>query len=169
MTMSARIFRTLIAAALLLALPGAAMAAEVDHFSFDIGETVPDFVQCDGFNVDAVTRGTVDVTAYLDASGNPVKFLVRTHLVDTVTNDVTGKVVINRGVFNELFVRIDGTDDFSHSLVGFRFMATGPGEGLLLQDVGRIVYSPREESILFVAGQHHVNDQDLEFLCDVAS
>jgi hypothetical protein len=36
-------------------------------------------------------------------------------------------------------------------------MGTSPGEGLVLQDVGRIVYSPEEE-IVFQAGQHRVPD-----------
>jgi hypothetical protein len=160
-----RFHAALFAVTLLIALPGAASATEVVHWSFDIGETVPDFVECDGFHIDAVTAGDVHVTAFLDASGDPFKFLVRTNLTDIATNDVTGKEIVNRGVFNEVFVRIDGTEDFTQSLVGFRFMATGQGEGLLLQDVGRIVYSPNEESILFVAGQHHVNDQDIQFFC----
>jgi hypothetical protein len=46
----------------------------------------------------------------------------------------------------------------THALVGFRFMGTSPGEGLVLQGVGRMVYSPREEQILFLAGQHEVPD-----------
>jgi hypothetical protein len=37
-------------------------------------------------------------------------------------------------------------------------MGTSPSEGLVLQDVGRIVYSPSEEQILFLAGQHKVPD-----------
>lgn len=58
--------------------------------------------------------------------------------------------------------RIDGTDEFTHALVGFRFMGTSPGEGVVLQDIGRIVYSPDEEQILFLAGQHNVPDEGFE-------
>jgi hypothetical protein len=87
-----------------------------------------------------------------------VKFLVATRATDVLTNSVTGKVVVNRGVFEELFQRIDDTDDFTHALVGFRFIGTSPGEGLVLQDVGRIEYSPDEGQILFLAGQHKVPD-----------
>jgi len=95
---------------------------------------------------------------FFDGAGEVAKFVVHTAVQDTLTNSVTGKTVVNRGVFTELFTRIDDSDEFTHVLVGHRFMGTSPGEGLVLQDVGRIVYSPGEEQILFVAGQHHVPD-----------
>ena len=66
---------------------------------------------------------------------------------------MTGKTVVNRGVFQETFTPIEGTEDFTATVTGFRFMGTFPGEGLVLQDVGRFEESPDGE-ILFVAGQH---------------
>jgi hypothetical protein len=84
------------------------------------------------------------VTVYFNEAGEIVKFIVRNRATDILTNSVTGKTVVNRGVWQEIFTRIDGTDEFTHALVGFRFMGTSPGEGLVLQDVGRIEYSPDE-------------------------
>jgi len=110
------------------------------------------------FVVASLLSGSVIV--FFDESGEAIKFIVQTRGTDTLTNSVTGETVVNRFVFEELFTRIDGTDEFTHALVGFRFMRTAPGEGLFIQDVGRIVYSPDEEQILFLAGQH-VADADV--------
>jgi hypothetical protein len=151
-------------AMMVLAAPSTVSAAEVLRLRTPIDDTLPGFINCDGFDVGLRTLGVMDITAWLDDAGEPQRFFVRTNLVDTATNSVTGEQLVNRGVFEEMFVRIDGTDEFTHQLVGFRFMATRAGDGLLMQDVGRIVYSPNEESILFLSGQHHVDD-DITFIC----
>jgi hypothetical protein len=129
------------------------------HFS-DSGSE-PHFIQCDGFEIGLETTATFDVTVFHDQVGDVVKVLVRTRATDVFTNSVTGKALINRGRFQEIFTQIDDTNEFTHVLVGFRFMGTSPGEGLVLQDVGRIVYSPNEEEILFLAGQHKVSEEDV--------
>jgi hypothetical protein len=143
-------------AALSLAASASATPPEMFHFS-DSGSD-PHFIQCDGFEIGLETTGTFDVTVFFDEAGEVVKVLTQTRATDIFTNSVTGKTLTNRGVFQEIFTRIDDTDDFTHVLVGFRFMGTSPGEGLILQDVGRIVYSPNEEEILFLAGQHKVSE-----------
>jgi hypothetical protein len=159
------VLATLATAIVILAAPATASATEVLRFRTPIDDTLPGFITCDGFDVGLRTIGVIDVTVQLDDAGEPQRFFVRTNLVDTATNSVTGAQLVNRGVFEQMFVRIDGTDEFTHQLVGFRFMATRAGEGLLMQDVGRIVYSQNEESILFLAGQHHVDDSDITFIC----
>jgi hypothetical protein len=128
---------------------------ETYHFSESGSEEA--LVQCDGFDIDLSTAGTRDVTVFRDQAGDVVRFLVRTRAIDTLTNSLTGKTVVNRGVFQEQGTRVKGTDTFTEALVGFRYMGTSPGEGLILQDVGRIVYSPDDE-ITFLAGQHKVPD-----------
>jgi hypothetical protein len=151
-----------------LAAPANATPPEMFHDSESGSE--PGFAHCDGFEIDLETTNTVDVTVYFDEAGEVVKFLVRTRATDVFTNSVTGKTLVNRGVFQELGTRIDGTDEFTEALVGFRFMGTSPGEGLVLQDVGRIVFSPDEEEILFLAGQHNVPDEGFEaVLCAALS
>ena len=139
-----------------LAFTASASATPPEMFHFEDSGSEPGIVQCDEFAIDLETTSTVDVTVFFDDAGEVVRVLVRTRATDILTNSVTGKTVINRGVFEEIFTRIDDTDEFTHALVGFRFMGTSPGEGLVLQDVGRIVFSPDEEEILFLAGQHKV-------------
>jgi hypothetical protein len=141
-----------------MAWAGSALAKPPEMFHFSESGSEPGFVQCDGYAIDLDTTSRVDGAVYFNAAGEVVKFLVRTRATDILTNTVTGKTVVNRGVFQELFTRIDGTDEFTHSLTGFRFMGTSPGEDLVLQDVGRIEYVGDEEDIVFLAGQHHVPD-----------
>ena len=141
-----------------LAWAGTALAAPPERFHFDGSGSEPGFVHCDGYDIDLDTTHSESFTVYLDGSGEVVKVLVRLRATDVFTNTVTGKVVVNRGVFQELFVRIGDTDEFTHSLTGYKFMANSPGRGVVIQDVGRIEYVGEQEDIVFLAGQHHVPD-----------
>jgi hypothetical protein len=139
-----------------MAIAGPAMATAPERFHDSGSGSEPGFIHCDGYDIDLYTTGSEDFTVYFDDAGEVIKVLVRSRATDIFTNTVSGKTVVNRGVFQQLFVRIDGTDEFTHSLTGFRFMGTTPGRGLVLQDVGRIEYRGDEEEIIFLAGQHHV-------------
>ena len=135
-----------------------ALAAPPERFHSDGSGSEPGFVHCDGFDIDLATTSSESFTVYFDGSGEVVKVLVRIRARDVFTNSVTGKTVVNRGVFQELFVRIGDTDEFTHSLTGYRFMANDPGRGVVIQDVGRIEFVGDQEDIVFLAGQHHVPD-----------
>ena len=51
--------------------------------------------------------------------------------------------------------RVPGTDEFTLTIVGHRYMVNQPGLGVTVQEVGRIIYAdPSEETILAMAGQH---------------
>ena len=152
-----RLLVPVVASCALLGLAAPANAAPPEMFHFSESGSEPGFIQCDGFEIDLETTNTVDVTVYFDETGEVVKFLVRTRATDIFTNSVTGKTVVNRGVFQEVGTRVEATGEFTEALVGFQFMGTSPGEGLVLQDVGRTVFSPEDE-ILFRAGQHNVPD-----------
>jgi hypothetical protein len=145
-----------------LGFAAAASATPPERFHEDISEGDAHFLQCDGFEIGLSTTGTEDGTVFFDEAGEVVKVIVRTNVADVLTNSVTGKTVVNRGVFQETFTRIDDTDEFTQALTGFRFMGTSPGEGVVLQDVGRIVFSPGEEEILFLAGQHNLLDEEVD-------
>jgi hypothetical protein len=138
-------------------LAAPASATPPDRFSFSDSGSEPGFVQCDGFAIDEASTNTFDVTVFYDESGQVVKVISRGRITETFTNSVTGKIVVNHGVFQDFFTRIDGTDDFTHAVVGFDFKATSPAEGIVLQDVGRKVYSPDGE-LVFQAGQDNIPD-----------
>jgi hypothetical protein len=114
----------------------------------------PGFVQCDGFEIDLAGTETRDFTVFFDESGQVVKVIIRVRITETSTNSVTGKTVFNRGVFQESFTRIDGTDEFTHTASGYDFQGKVDGRGpLVFQVVGRkvSVIDPEtgEETVVF--------------------
>jgi hypothetical protein len=139
-----------------------ASATPPDRFSFSESGSEPGFVQCDGFEINLEGASTTDVTVFFDESGEVVKIIARSRVTETFTNSVTGKMVVNHGVFQDFFTRIDGTDQFRHSVAGFDFKATLPGEGLVLAEIGRKVYALSGEQVVFQAGQDLPNGPAIE-------
>jgi hypothetical protein len=123
----------------------------------DSGSGTEVLVHCDGFDGILDTTGTEDGTVFFDRSGEPVRFLIRGRVKETLTNSVTGKTLVNRGVFQDFFRRIDGTDEFVHSVVGFDFQGKVDGRGpVVFRDVGRKVFDPETGEIVFRAGQTNI-------------
>jgi hypothetical protein len=141
---------------LVLAPNASAMAPE--RFSFTDGGTDPGFQHCDGFDISLTSAVIVDGAVFFDDTADPARYQLHYHGRDTFTNSVSGKVIVNPFEFTETYDRVPGTDDFTITLVGHRFQATTPGSGVVLQDVGRLVWSPGEEQLLFSAGQHDLLD-----------
>ena len=143
------------------AVPGFATPANAtppDRLTFSESGSEPGFIQCDGFAIDEASTNTFDVTVFFDNSGEEVRVISRGRITETFTNSVTGKTVVNHGVFQDFFTRIDGTEEFTHAVVGFDFKAAVPGEGLVLADIGRKVFSPDGEHIVFQAGRDNIPD-----------
>lgn len=141
---------------LVLAPNASAMAPE--RFSFTDGGTDSGFQHCDGFDISLTSAAIVDGAVFFGDTGDPARFQLHWQGRDTFTNSVSGKVVVNPFQFTETYDRVPGTDDFTVTLVGHRFQATTSGSGVVLQDVGRLVWSPGEEQLLFSAGQHDLLD-----------
>jgi hypothetical protein len=131
----------------------AASAPPPERFSFTESGTEV-LLQCDGVDIILDTTGIFDGTVFFDQSGEVVRFIRRGRITETLTNSVTGKTVVNRGVFQDFFRRIDSTDDFRHSVVGFDFQGKVAGRGpLVFWDVGRKVFDPETGEIVFRAGR----------------
>lgn len=131
-----------------------ASATPPERFNFSESGSEPGFVQCDGFAIDLEGTTTTDGTVFFDQNGEVVRVLERSRVTETFTNSVTGKTLVNHGVFQDTFTRIEGTDEFRHTVVGYDFKATAPGQGLVLADIGRKVYAPDGDHFVFEAGQH---------------
>jgi len=131
----------------------AASATPPERFQFSESGTEV-LLQCDGVDIILDTAGTFTGTVFFDQSGEVVRFIRRGRITETLTNSVTGKTVVNRGVFQDFFRRIEGTDDFRHSVVGFDFQGKVAGRGpLVFWDVGRKVFDPETGEIVFHAGR----------------
>jgi hypothetical protein len=111
---------------------------------------------CDGFDILIEGEGTDSFTVFLDDAGEVTSVIYRARYpYDTLTNTVTGESIIVRGEFNEFVERIPGTDEFTKTIVGFRYMVNEPGVGVAVRDVGRITYGDLEQTIiLWQAGEH---------------
>jgi len=111
---------------------------------------------CDGFDIQIAGAGTDRATVFFDGSGNVVKFAIYGRFPhDVLTNTVTGRSVIVRAEFNEFFEPIPGTDEFSKTVVGFRYMVNEPGSGTTIKEVGKISFADLQQLVVtFQAGKH---------------
>lgn len=144
-------------ACLTIAIAQPATASPPEVYSFDDQAEIPAFIECDGFAIDLSATAQVTVRTFFDSSGEVQRVSVQHMAVDVLTNNVSQLEVVNRGVFEEMFTRIADTEEFSHTLVGFRYLGIAAGEGLVLQDVGRIVYDP-QHNVVSLAGQHDTEE-----------
>jgi hypothetical protein len=157
--------RTLLATLVLCLLPAAARAAGPEHigpfsdtYSF-IG------MSCDGFDIRIEGTETRSATVFSDDQGEVDRVIERVRAPhDVLTNTVTGESIVNRGKFTHFYQRNPGSDTFKVAITGFRYFVNRAGEGVVLRDVGRIVYATQfQEDILFSAGVHELAyDADIE-------
>jgi hypothetical protein len=153
------------AAVLVMSSTPSVLAGGPDHFgpfensSTSVGST------CDGFDVLIESSGTDEFTVWTDANGDVVKILYRARYPhDVLTNMTTNESIVVRGEFQETLERIAGTDVFGKTITGFRYMVNKPGTGVIVRDVGRIVYGDLAQTILlWEAGKHElVFDSDID-------
>jgi hypothetical protein len=152
-----RLVVPLMAGFAVLGFAAPASARPAEHFTFTESGTEV-FAHCDGFDLILAGTATIRGTRVFDQSGEVVKVIAHVRLEETYTNSVTGKYAVNRGVFQDFFTRIPGTDEFTHTVSGFDFQAKVDGQGpLVLQETGRKVYGAvdpetGEPEVLFRSG-----------------
>jgi hypothetical protein len=156
-----------VAAGLIAAVAAPASAAPPFHFHETNSEFDPNFATCDGQVISLFTTGKTFGTTFFDANGDVTRTIVHNRFLDHFTNTVTSATLLNRGTFQETFIAIPGTDEFTETIDGHVFLATQPGSGIVIHDSGRVVLSP-DEDVIFAAGHHAelVNGQFEELLCD---
>jgi hypothetical protein len=152
---SARILFAGLAAIALLPGSVAAAAGPVHAGPFENTYSFVGFA-CDGFDVHIEGEGTDAFTIWSDDAGNVTKVLYRARYPhDTLTNTVTGRSIVVRGEFEETIEAIPGTDAFTKTITGFRYLVNEPGKGVTVREVGRIVYGDLEQTlVLWQAGKH---------------
>jgi len=143
-----------------LGLPaGTAAAAEPVHAGPFTG-TGEFTVDCGTFTSTVSGTASFRYTFFLDANGEVIRyqeFIRAPH--DLWVNDTTGRSIVIRAEFLQTYTRVPGTDEFTVTITGFRYLVNEPGQGVIVQEVGRIVYAdPSEETILAAAGQHDLAD-----------
>ncbi len=150
-------------------VPGTVMAGGPDHQGPFVNEYSFIGFGCGSFDVLIEGAGTDEFTIWTDASGEVERVLYRARYPhDTLTNTVTGRSIVVRAAFEERIVRIPGTDEYTKTITGFRYLVNEPGAGVTIRDVGRIVYGDLDQSIvLWQAGEHNLalDDQFEALFC----
>jgi hypothetical protein len=114
---------------------------------------------CDGFDIVLDSTGTFDGIVFFDENGLDVRYIIRGRITETMTNSVTGRTVVNTGVFQDFLKRIDGTDEFTHTVSGFDFQGKADGRGpILFRDVGRKVFDPETGELVSRTGHTNIPD-----------
>jgi len=152
-----------------LGVAAPASARPPERFSFEQSDSEV-FAHCQGFDIVLEGRGVFNGTTFFDPSGEEVKTIIRGRITETMTNSETDKTVVNRGVFQDFFRRIADTDEFVHSVVGFDFQGKVAGRGpVVFQEVGRKVFGPDGETIVFSAGHSTLPEDPEALFCAVLS
>lgn len=115
------------------------------EFSADCGPYGFDFA----INVQGAE--TVRVATFYSADGEPVRIVIHSTFRETDTNSVTGKALPFRGLLVRTLDLVAGT----RTDVGRMFLMTDPGRGIVIQDVGRVVFDAPFH-VSFEAGHHEV-------------
>ena len=87
-----------LAAAAVVALPGAASAAPPIRETVQLTRTVPTFATCDGFLVKAIFELTREITTFTDEAGTPVRRHIHVTTTGVLSNSVTGYSLPSTGV-----------------------------------------------------------------------
>lgn len=102
------------------------------------------------------------VETFYDAAGNPVKIVNHDSFEELNTNSVSGKTLRLSQRVLETFDLVDGT----RTVVGLETRMIDPGLGIVIQDVGRVVFDAPYH-VSFEAGHHEPLHGNLDQLaCD---
>ena len=143
-----------LAMACLFVFASSSQAARPFRFRDTNSEFDPHFATCDGQDISLFTTGRTFGATFFDSNGDVVRTIVHNRFHDHFTNSVTGEKLLNRGTFQETFTPVEGTDEFTDTVVGHVFLATQPHHGIVIHDSGRVIFNPDETEILFAAGHH---------------
>jgi hypothetical protein len=134
-----------LSAAVVVAGPAAASAPTTTTQSFH--RSVPGFLTCPGFAVQGDFDITRTTTTFYDQAGAPVRIVSHIDATGTLANPLTGKTLADASNFMITTDLVAGTTTFTGKLR----VDTAPGEGVLFESVGRVVFTPGETT--FTAGQ----------------
>jgi hypothetical protein len=137
----------LVVLAVSLAFAAAASAMAPDQRTFQRQGTQA--FDCGTFQDIFTFTTTVHVLTFYDSAGTPVKQVFHVHRVSTDTNSVTGKTLNSSADRIVTFDLITGTV----SIDGQNDNTTYPGQGVVVQDVGKVILNA-DGTVIFEGGQH---------------
>ena len=134
---------------------GQARSPESQTYSF----TVSDVLDCGTFLDNFTDYYTIRDTLYFDRSAAPARETLHVDHYSTDTNSVTGLSLHEHDYFIIIIDYVAGT----WTINGAEFVMNRSGQGIVLQDTGRIVFG--DSGVIFQAGPHQANTQGDEAWC----
>jgi hypothetical protein len=118
------------------------------------------------FQVLESDTATVRFTIFYNQAGNVTQAVFHLRLVGTLSNSVTGKSVPEEATFTETdtFATPGDFSTLTRTITGQVVTVTLPGSGLILHDVGRVVFAP-DGTITFEGGPHQELHNQVQQLC----
>ena len=137
--------RSIVAAAVLLALvvASAAGAGQRTRETFTFSDPFSGSFDCGTFTATFSGQDKGRVTTWFDSAGEPIQQIGRIQAVEIDVNPLTEKSI---EVATSLTVHIDFVAG-TIMLTGVRNLSTQPGEGVVVQHVGRVVIGPDREPV----------------------
>jgi hypothetical protein len=128
------------------------------------------FVSCGSFDVIQNNPFTVEFTIFFDQAGNETQGIFHVIGAGTLSNSVTGKSVPFESHYTVILTYGTPGDDSTVTTTqpGEVYKVTLPGSGLILHDVGRVIFAP-DGTITFEAGPHQGLSGDIQKLCAALS
>jgi len=127
-------------------------------------------VSCGSFQVLQSGTFTVRFTLFYNQAGNVTQAVFHIRAEGTLSNSVTRQSVPFESDFTVTFT-FATPGDFStvtRTYTGQRYTVTLPGSGLILHDVGKVVFAP-DGTITFEGGPHQLLHNQVQKLCAALS
>jgi hypothetical protein len=130
-----RVYVAALAAILALIVVAAASAGPRSSQTFSFADPFSSSYDCGSFPATYSGHDDGRVTTWFDAAGNPIKQIGHIQSWETDVNALTGKSIY---VTTSLTVHMDFVAD-TVTITGKRNLSTVPGQGVVVQHVGRVV------------------------------
>lgn len=127
-------------------------------------------VSCGSFQVLQSDTFTIRFTIFYNQAENVTQAAFHTRGVGTLSNSVTGTSVPfeEHFTFTETFATPGDFSTVTATFTGQVYTVTLPGSGLILHDVGKVVFAP-DGTITFEGGPHQELNNQVQELCAALS
>jgi hypothetical protein len=132
-----------------VAAGGPPAAAAVTTIREPVSFEYSDSIDCGSFRDDFTDFYTGTQTTFLDESGEPTRVLIHWKHTSNDVNSQTGYVIHEHGAFTETIDLVAMTD----TVTGVLEIASKPGSGVVIVDVGRQVFDADGDLLFFSAGR----------------
>jgi hypothetical protein len=144
-------------------LYGASTASAIAPVPASFSLTSSGVIKCHGFKDVYTDFFDAQAAVYFNSAGEPIRIVIHWEHHSNDTNSVTGLTLHEHGHFTETIDLVTGTD----TITGNQEIMNRPGTGVVVQDVGRVVYDAQGDLVFFSGGRKHselfLGD---EVLCD---